>query len=258
MKHLLKLIAILSIIVSASAYAEENVKPEQTEALNPEAKKNTISYTIGFDMGAKFKEYSVEINPEMLLKGLNDGISGSKPSLSEEEMGKAKTVFQKEMMEKQKILMAEMQKKAAELSAKNKEEGEKFLAENKKKEGVITTESGLQYIVLKEGTGDKPKMTDVVTVHYTGTLLDGTEFDSSYKQNKPVDMPLNRLIKGWSEGLQLMSPGAKYKFFIPADLAYGNKGVGEVIGPDATLIFEVELLGIKAPETKSGDNPFEK
>ena len=158
-------------------------------------------------------------------------------------------------MEKQKIMMAEKQKKAAEQSAKNKEESEKFLAENKKKEGVIATDSGLQYIVLKEGTGEKPKPTDVVTVHYTGSFLDGTEFNSSYKRNQPENIPLNLAIKGWSEGLQLMSQGAKYKFFIPSDLAYGNKGAGEDIGPDATLIFEVELLGIKAPETKSGDNP---
>jgi FKBP-type peptidyl-prolyl cis-trans isomerase FkpA len=109
---------------------------------------------------------------------------------------------------------------------------------------------------LKEGKGDKPKPTDTVTVNYRGTLLDGTEFDSSFKRNQPANIPLNRVIKGWGEGLQLMTPGAKYKFFIPSDLAYGNKGAGKDIGPDATLIFEVELLGIKAPETKSEDKPL--
>jgi FKBP-type peptidyl-prolyl cis-trans isomerase len=256
MKHLLKSIAALAIILSSTAYAEEIVKPEKTEVSNQEAQKNSISYYIGHDMGTRFKEMGIELNPEMLLNGIKDGISGSNPALSEEEMDKARNEFQQVMMEKQKVIMAEKQKKAAEQSVKNKEEGEKFLAENKKKKGVVTTDSGLQYTVLKEGKGDKPKPTDTVTVNYRGTLLDGTEFDSSYKRNQSANIPLNRVIKGWGEGLQLMTPGAKYKFFIPSDLAYGNKGAGKDIGPDATLIFEVELLGIKAPETKSEDKPL--
>ena len=131
---------------------------------------------------------------------------------------------------------------------KNAADGEKFLAENKKKEGVKTTASGLQYKVLKEGTGESPKETDTVVTNYKGTLLDGTEFDSSYKRNEPATFPVNRVIKGWTEALQLMKPGAKYQLFIPSALAYGERGVGKDIGPNSTLIFEVELLSIKPPE----------
>jgi FKBP-type peptidyl-prolyl cis-trans isomerase len=125
------------------------------------------------------------------------------------------------------------------------EKGKAFLAENAKKEGVKTTPSGLQYIVITEGTGKSPKATDVVLVHYRGTLLDGTEFDSSYKRNQPISFPLNQVIPGWTEGVQLMKEGAKYKFFIPSNLAYGPRGAGGVIGPDETLIFEVELLKVQ-------------
>jgi FKBP-type peptidyl-prolyl cis-trans isomerase len=132
------------------------------------------------------------------------------------------------------------------LAAKNKKEGEQFLSENKKKDGVITTESGLQYIVIKKGEGDKPGAEDTVSVHYRGTLLDGTEFDSSYDRNQPAILALSGVIRGWTEGIQLMSPGAKYKFFMSPDLAYGAGGTGGDIGPEATLIFEVELIEIKS------------
>jgi len=145
------------------------------------------------------------------------------------------------MMEKQ----IAASKEAAE---KNKAEGEKFLEENKKKDGVKTTASGLQYKVIKEGSGASPKETDTVVTNYRGTLIDGTEFDSSYKRNEPASFPVNRVIKGWTEALQLMKPGAKYQLFIPSSLAYGERGAGQTIGPTATLIFDVELLSIKAPE----------
>jgi FKBP-type peptidyl-prolyl cis-trans isomerase len=123
--------------------------------------------------------------------------------------------------------------------------GEKFLEENGKKEGVVTTASGLQYLILSPGTGKSPKATDTVRVHYSGTLLSGTEFDSSYKRNEPIDFPLNRVIPGWTEGVQLMSEGAKFRFFIPSRLAYGARGAGRDIGPNETLIFEVELLKVQ-------------
>ena len=158
--------------------------------------------------------------------------------MTEEEIGTALQEFQTEMITK---MMEERTKKAAE----NKEAGDKFLAENKTKEGVKTTESGLQYIVEKEGEGDSPAAEDTVEVHYRGTLLDGTEFDSSYKRNEPAKFPLNRVIKGWTEGVQLMKKGAKYKFFIPSELAYGEGGAGEQIGPNSTLIFEVELISFE-------------
>jgi FKBP-type peptidyl-prolyl cis-trans isomerase FklB len=146
--------------------------------------------------------------------------------------------FQKEMMAK----MTENSKKAGE---KNKKEGEVFLAENKKKPGIITLPSGMQYKIMREGTGKSPKSTDTVTTHYRGTTLDGKEFDSSYKRNEPASFPLNRVIAGWTEALQLMKVGSKWQLFIPSNLAYGENGAGQDIGPDATLIFEVELLAVK-------------
>jgi FKBP-type peptidyl-prolyl cis-trans isomerase FklB len=137
---------------------------------------------------------------------------------------------------------------AKEAGEKNELAGKKFLEENKKKEGVKTTASGLQYKVIKEGTGESPKETDTVITNYKGTTLDGTEFDSSYKRNEPTTFPVNRVIKGWTEALLMMKPGSKYQLFIPANLAYGERGVGKDIGPNSTLIFEVELVGIKPPD----------
>ena len=203
--------------------------------------KDKASYSIGYDIGSTFKKQNIELNTDALFSGLKEGLAGKEASMSKEEREKTLEAFQKEVMEKQ----AAASKEAA---AKNLAEGEKFLAENKKKEGVKTTASGLQYKVLKEGSGAAPKETDTVVTNYKGTLLDGTEFDSSYKRNQPAEFPVNRVIKGWTEALQLMKPGAKYQLFIPASLAYGERGAGRDIGPNATLIFEVELLSIKAPE----------
>jgi FKBP-type peptidyl-prolyl cis-trans isomerase len=258
MKHLIKTIFVCGIMLTSFAYAAD-VPEQKADAVKTEAdawnRTDSISYTIGRDMASNFKKMGVEINPDVFSKGFKDGITEAEPALSEEEMQQAKDAFQKDRQEKQKAMMAEQQKKMAEQAAKNKEEGEKFLAENMKKEGVVTTASGLQYIVLKEGKGEKPTATDTVTVNYKGTLLDGTEFDSSYKRGEPASFPLNGVIKGWTEGLQLMSPGAQYRFFIPSDLAYGKRGGGKVIGPDATLVFEVELLEVKSvpAKAKTGD-----
>jgi len=215
----------------------------------PASQQDTISYCIGLDMGSRFKEMDVALTPEMILKGINDGLSGAEPSMSEEEMQAAMLAFQKEMMAKQREMMAKQQEEMKKQGEKNKEEGEKFLAENKEKEGVKTTDSGLQYIILEEGEGEAPSAGDTVKVHYKGTLLDGTVFDSSYDRGQPATFPLNGVIKGWTEGLQLIKKGGKAKLFIPSDLAYGPRGAGKDIGPDATLIFEVELLDIEpAPE----------
>ena len=193
--------------------------------------KDKASYSIGFDIGSTFKKQGMEVNPDVLLSGLKDALSG-KEAMTKEE---------REMQEKQ----AAATKAAAE---KNAADGEKFLAENKKKDGVKTTESGLQYKVITEGSGASPKATDTVVVNYKGSLLDGTEFDSSYKRKEPATFPVNRVIAGWTEALQLMKPGAKYELVIPAKLGYGERGAGRDIGPNSTLIFEVELLSIKAPE----------
>jgi FKBP-type peptidyl-prolyl cis-trans isomerase FklB len=203
--------------------------------------KDKASYSIGYDIGETFKKQNVELNPDVLFGGLKDALAGKEASLTKEEREKTLQAFQKEMMEKQITA-------SKEAAIKNAAEGEKFLAENKKKEGVKTTASGLQYKVLKEGSGPSPKETDTVVVNYKGTLIDGTEFDSSFKRNEPASFQVNRVVKGWIEALQLMKAGAKYQLFIPSALAYGERGAGQLIGPNATLIFEVELLSIKAPE----------
>jgi FKBP-type peptidyl-prolyl cis-trans isomerase FklB len=203
--------------------------------------KDKASYSIGYDIGETFKKQNVELNPDALFGGLKDALAGKEAALTKEDREKTLQAFQKEMMEKQVAA-------SKEAATKNAAEGEKFLTENKKKEGVKTTASGLQYKVLKEGSGASPKETDTVVTNYKGTLLDGTEFDSSYKRNEPASFPVNRVIKGWTEALQLMKPGAKYQLFIPSSLAYGERGAGQLIGPNATLIFDVELLSIKPPE----------
>ena len=192
-------------------------------------KQVKFGYALGSDVGRNFKKQSFDFDVNAFLVGFKAAFTGAELKMTEEEIGTALQEFQTEMITK---MMEERTKKAAE----NKEAGDKFLAENKTKEGVKTTESGLQYIV---------------EVHYRGTLLDGTEFDSSYKRNEPAKFPLNRVIKGWTEGVQLMKKGAKYKFFIPPELAYGEGGAGEQIGPNSTLIFEVELISFeKAPKTE--------
>ena len=197
-----------------------------------------VSYSIGLDIGNTFKKQNMDINTDILMAGLHDAMSGAKPLLTDEQVKETMTTYSQKMREKQAA-------QAKEASAKNSAAGEKFLAENKTKEGVKTTASGLQYKVLKEGSGTPPKENDTVVVNYKGTLINGTEFDSSYKRGEPATFPVNRVIKGWTEALQLMKPGAKYQLFIPADLAYGERGAGQDIGPNETLIFEVELMSVK-------------
>src|SRR5881227_480795 len=206
--------------------------------------KDKVSYSIGLDIGMTFQKQKMEINSDLLAAGVKDGLSGVKPLLSPDEVRQVMTQFSKDMREK----TAAATKEAAE---KNSKEGEKFLAENKTKPGVKTTASGLQYKMEKEGNGTPPKETDTVVVNYRGTLIDGTEFDSSYKRGEPATFPVNRVIKGWTEALQLMKPGAKYQLFIPSDLAYGPGGTGGDIGPNATLIFEVELMSVKPGEASA-------
>jgi FKBP-type peptidyl-prolyl cis-trans isomerase FklB len=203
--------------------------------------KDKVSYSIGMEIGKNMKRQSLDVNPELLTRGVKDAFSDGKPLITDEEMKEALMAFQKEMMAKQQ----ELAKVAGE---KNQKEGEAFLAENKKKEGVITLPSGLQYKVIKAGSGNKPKATDTVTVHYQGTLINGTEFDSSYRRGQPVSFPVNGVIPGWTEALQLMETGAKWQIVIPSNLAYGDRGAGPQIGPNATLIFEIELISIQEPK----------
>jgi len=227
----LKLFAALGILLLASQVnAEENLLLKK--------KKDKVSYVIGMEIGKNFKKQSIDIDPDILVKGIKDAISDGKPLLTEQEVQETMITFQKEMMAKQEEL-------AKKLGEKNKKEGEAFLAENKKKEGVKTLPSGLQYKVIKAGTGEKPKLTDTVMTQYRGTLIDGTEFDSSYRRGQPVSFPVTGVIPGWTEALQLMEEGAKWQLFIPPNLAYGERGAGRDIGPNATLIFEIELVSIQ-------------
>ena len=195
------------------------------------------------NVGTNLKKQSVEVDPAIVVKGMQDAIAGNKPLLTEEETRAVLMQLQEEARQKQAA-------KAQEVGGANKTEGEAFLAANKTKEGVITTPSGLQYKILKAGTGPKPTAADTVVCNYRGTLLNGTEFDSSYKRGQPLTFPVNGVIKGWTEALQLMPVGSKWQLFIPAQLAYGERGAGADIGPNATLIFEVELVSIQAAKSQ--------
>jgi FKBP-type peptidyl-prolyl cis-trans isomerase FklB len=212
--------------------------------------KDKISYIIGLEVGNNLKNRSIEIDPDLFIKGMKDAFAGNKPLMSEEEMNKTKTDFAQEMQKKHE----EEMKKSAE---KNKKEEEAFFEENKKKEGVITLPSGLQYKVVTEGKGKTPKLTDTVTVNYRGTLINGTEFDSSYKRGQPATFPVKGVIPGWTEALQLMKEGSKWQLFIPSKLGYGEKGAGSVIGPDAALIFDVELISVKESSDQGHDHGHE-
>jgi FKBP-type peptidyl-prolyl cis-trans isomerase FklB len=223
------------VIVSASLLALPLLGQEKSPQLKDQ--KDKVSYSIGMNIGFNLSRQKVDVNPDILAAGIKDALAG-KPQLTPDQVKEVMAQFEKDMEAKQK-----------QAGEKNKTEGAKFLEDNKKKSDVKTTASGLQYKVIKEGTGAKPKATDTVSVNYRGTLIDGTEFDSSYKRGQPATFPLNGVIKGWTEGVQLMKAGSKYQFFVPADLAYGERAVSPDIGANATLIFEVELLEIKPPPT---------
>jgi FKBP-type peptidyl-prolyl cis-trans isomerase FklB len=236
----LKLIILLGFLFFVSQVHAQ-------ETLGLKNQKDKVSYIIGMDIGNNLKKQSVDVDPNILAKGVKDALAGSKPLLSEQDISETMATFQKEMMAKQE-----------EVAKKNKNEGETFLNENKKKEGVKILPSGMQYRVIKAGIGKKPKSTDTVTVHYRGTLINGTEFDSSYKRGQTVSFPVSGVIPGWTEALQLMEEGAKWQLFIPSNLAYGERGAGGVIGPNATLIFEVELVSIQEKKENQSEKPATK
>ena len=230
MKHIR--IVAAAFVLTSTAFAQ------QAPQLKDD--KDKVSYSIGLDIGTTFKKQNMDINLDVLMSGLKDGTSGNKPLMTEDEIKQTMQGFQKSMMEKQ----AQRSKEAA---VANLDKGQKYLDENKKKEGVKTTASGLQYKVVKEGNGPTPKETDTVVTHYTGTTIEGKEFDSSHKRNEPATFPVNRVIKGWTEALTMMKVGSKYQLAIPPNLAYGERGAGGDIGPNETLLFDVELLEIKPP-----------
>ena len=226
MKKLL-IVLLLSIAVAGNVYAEDKLASKQQK----------LGYAIGMNIATNMMQQKVDVDADQLAAGLTDVLKGEKTILTQEEMGLILTAYQQEMQMKQ---MAEM---AAE-AAKNEKIAKEYLEKNGAKEGVVTLESGLQYKVIKAGEGASPKADSKVQVHYRGTLLDGTEFDSSYKRGEPASFLVNGVIAGWTEALQLMKEGAKWQLVIPAQLAYAERGAPPMIPPNATLLFEVELLKI--------------
>jgi FKBP-type peptidyl-prolyl cis-trans isomerase len=233
MRRVLVAVAVVAVAI-ALASCGDNVAPKKQVTTFEERS----SYAIGQNVGGSLKATNMTIDIPSFVQGLRDTLEGKKALLTAEEM----TAVMQEFSTKARD--AEM-KKREEQGAKNLEEGKAFLETNKARTGVVTTASGLQYEVVTQGTGPKPKKTDRVSVNYRGTLIDGTEFDSSYTRGQPATFQLDAVIPGWTEALQLMPVGSKYKIFLPSELAYGDRGAGGQIGPNAALVFEVELLSIE-------------
>ena len=222
-------------ILSFTAISCEKMKSLWEKPPKIETEEDKTSYMLGYIISENIKKDQPNLASKAFLQGVKDSLNNKEPNLAEKDM----ELINNQVRQKAKS------KKQNEEGEKHKMEGQKFLEENKKREGIKVTDSGLQYEVLTEGKGKSPTDMDTVEVHYRGTLIDGTEFDSSYKRNESISFPLNGVIRGWTEGLQLMKEGAKYKFYIPSDLAYGERGAGQSIPPHATLIFEVELLKVQ-------------
>jgi FKBP-type peptidyl-prolyl cis-trans isomerase len=216
-------------------------KPRIQSVLTLTTQKDKVSYALGANLGMNLHKQSVEVDPAIVLRGLKDALAAGKMLLTDDEARAALMQLQAEVRNKQQ----EKIKVAGEM---NQKEGAEFLTANKAKEGVVTLPSGLQYKILTAGTGPKPTATDTVVCNYRGTLISGSEFDSSYKRGQPASFPVNGVIKGWTEALQLMPVGSKWQLFVPSELGYGDRGAGADIGPDATLIFEVELLSIQGKD----------
>jgi FKBP-type peptidyl-prolyl cis-trans isomerase FklB len=224
-------LAAATLLVTAAAAAAQEPAPLKTD-------KEKLSYALGMDLGTQFAKQAVDIDPEVFARALKDAMTGGKMLMTEADARVIITALQQQLATKQAAMVKE-------LGAKNLKEGAAFLAANGKKEDVVTLPSGLQYKALTTGSGKRPAIDDSVVCHYRGTLIDGKEFDSSYRRNQPATLQVKAVIKGWQEALQLMPVGSKWQLFIPPQLAYGERGAGADIGPNATLIFEVELLEIK-------------
>lgn len=228
-------LASVMLVVSTSAFAAEPAVTLQSE-------QDRVCYAIGANVGSgigrQLKSMGTEVEVEKMVAGFKDALVGAKLQLTEEEITSTLHAFQTQAQEK-------MMAKQKEAGSKAIKEGADYLEANKKKEGVVVLPSGLQYKVIKQGDGVKPKATDTVKTHYRGTLIDGTEFDSSYKRNEPASFPVNGVIPGWTEALQLMPVGSKWQLVIPSNLAYGEQGAGADIPPNSVLVFEIELLEVK-------------
>jgi len=226
---------------SATAARHHTAAAAKSHALALTTQKQKFSYALGMNLGTGMHEQSVEVDPDIVARGMKDAISGAKPLLTEEE---ARQVMTEVRAQVQKTQQAKMQQEAN----SNKKAGAAFLDANKSKPGVVTLPSGLQYKIITAGTGAKPTASDTVVCNYRGTLIDGKEFDSSYKRGQPATFPVSGVIKGWTEALQLMPVGSKWQLFIPSDLAYGERSPSPDLGPNSTLIFEVELLSIQSKD----------
>ncbi len=232
-----------------AAKTGQATKPKTQTPLVLKTPKDKASYAVGLNvgksLGAQLHQQSVEVDQAILLKGVKDALAGGKALLTDDEVKAVLMQLQTEVRTRQQEKMKVEQEKMKVAGEANKKEGDEFLAANKIKEGVVTLPSGLQYKILTEGTGPKPAATDTVSCNYRGTLINGTEFDSSYKRGQPLSIQVNGVIKGWTEALQLMPVGSKWQLFIPSEMAYGERGPSPQIGPNSTLIFEVELLSIQ-------------
>jgi len=252
MKRIL-IVLVGALLCISSCQKPQEQKPAAKKEITKAALKtedDKMSYSVGYSIGSRFKMDALQINFEIFQEGIEDGFTGTKQLLTEAEIKTVMMAMQKKSMAKQRAERMRLMEERKKQSEPNKEKGTKFLEENKAKESVVTLKSGLQYKILKKGTGVSPKPTDTVKCHYKGTTIDGKEFDSSYKRGEPATFALNRVIKGWTEGLQLMKEGGKWRFFIPSELAYEERGSGSNIGPYEVLIFEVEFLEIEKPEEK--------
>jgi len=227
----LKWITVLAFALMAAQVSAGETSPLKTE-------KDKVSYGIGVDVARNLKRLGLDIDVDVLIEGLRDSLSGKKLLMSEEDLRAIMNAYQADLRQKQ-VLATRM------TAEENRKEGNAFLAENKTREGVVTLPSGLQYKIVKAGDGKKPTEADTVECHYRGTLINGIEFDSSYSRGQPAAFKVTGVIPGWREALKLMSVGSKWQLFIPPELAYGSHGAGRTIGPNITLIFEVELLAIR-------------
>ncbi len=235
--NLIKRLYLVAVVAAASGCSTET----ETAAPEPlDTDRQRFSYAIGYQLGQDVRGRGLDVDPAALAQAVRDGLTAAEPRLSQEEMQAAVVKRLQNQMEGRR-----------QLADQNREKGKIFLTQNKLKEGVVETSSGLQYRVMEPGGGRKPTADSQVTVHYRGTLLDGTEFDSSLSRGKPTNLQVNQVIPGWQEALQLMVEGAKWKVFVPSDLAYGERGAGDAIGPGETLIFEIELISVDAGSPKS-------
>ena len=230
-----KWLAVLGVVLLVAQCTGE---PQAPKSVTFKTEKDKVSYGIGVSIAKNFKKQGIDVNVDILSRGLKDELTGAKLLIDKKEIAQVLMAYQQKMRHK----MMEARKKAGE---ENKKKGEAFLAANKKKPGVVTLPDGLQYKIIEKGKGKKPTADDTVVVHYRGTLINGTEFDSSILRGKPMTVKLSKVIPGWREALPLMPMGSKWELFIPPSLAYGERGSGKAIGPNSTLIFEVKLIGIK-------------